>query len=393
MQAFDATKNPPAPYNIWFWLACGVSVVGPSVLLIFLSVWQQQISIDQVVFTQQIDTMEGYHDYRSFSCATNIYFDDNLLRKVNTKFESVERIYVPPGLVRVPARYTHPHVGTQYVRQDIVPQLVKMLAKAHQVGIDLRVNSAYRSYERQQEIYQYSTEVLLITRPERAARPGYSEHQLGSAIDISLYPNNARVGYDWLLNNGYDYGFILSYPEGSEDTTGYLHEPWHWRYVGDSISGYVEENDVLFNHQKGLLLPSPFAEGMEVPYEYLGRDLWVWKMREGADLLQSMVAGNEETGVEEELLIIMNMFTDGLISLDTEPSVIEGWLSVGETAHYVDRSGRKWKHTSLVSVENKIGLSALEVLYHESVGYMVIGHDEGAASDRMVAEFTTTCGI
>ena len=88
---------------------------------------------------------------------------------------------------------------------------------------------------------------------EIAARPGHSEHQTGLALDIFCTTNsNTKTfkdseAYQWLLNNAYKYGFILRYPEGKENITGFTFESWHYRYVGTEIATYIYENDITFD--------------------------------------------------------------------------------------------------------------------------------------------------
>lgn len=74
------------------------------------------------------------------------------------------------------------------------------------------------------------------------ARPGFSEHETGLALDINLDTgiNNEDVYY-WLVNNSYKYGFIIRYPEGKTSITGILYEPWHIRYLGK------EAAEVMYN--------------------------------------------------------------------------------------------------------------------------------------------------
>ena len=109
-------------------------------------------------------------------------------------------------------------------------------------GFYIDVESAYRSSEMQREIYENSKNTY---GEEHAnifvARPGYSEHETGLAIDICMKLDDKWINeFDEGLNDCYkllhrvcaDYGFILRYPEGKEDITGYHYEPWHLRYLG-----------------------------------------------------------------------------------------------------------------------------------------------------------------
>ena len=111
----------------------------------------------------------------------------------------------------------------------------KMLKAAANDGIYLTCLSGYRSYYEQKELYESYIRMYGKTEADRlCARPGYSEHQTGMAMDI----NNYRGWFDdspeaaWLEKHCCEYGFILRYPRGKESITGYRYECWHIRYIG-----------------------------------------------------------------------------------------------------------------------------------------------------------------
>lgn len=121
-------------------------------------------------------------------------------------------------------------------------------------GYDMDIVSGYRSKERQQKIFNNIASKRGIAYAKKyVAYPGYSEHQTGLALDVCLYldnwfyvehdlPDNFR---EFLHKNIYKYGFILRYPEGKEDITGYNHEPWHIRYINDAeLAKYIYENNI-----------------------------------------------------------------------------------------------------------------------------------------------------
>ena len=109
----------------------------------------------------------------------------------------------------------------------------------------LFINSAFRSYETQVDLFaakveQYGEEKALI----HSAKPGHSEHQSGLAVDVSLAGGSCAIlacfgqteAGKWLAENGWQFGFIIRYPDGWQPTTGYTYEPWHLRYVGAEVS-------------------------------------------------------------------------------------------------------------------------------------------------------------
>ena len=115
----------------------------------------------------------------------------------------------------------------------------KMQSDASSEGIGLNVISGYRSYSRQNSIYNnYVSRDGRNAADRYSARPGHSEHQTGLAADInSLGQDFADTNEGkWLNDNCYKYGFIIRYPRGKENITGYMFEPWHIRYVGSNLA-------------------------------------------------------------------------------------------------------------------------------------------------------------
>ncbi|MGD9934338.1 MAG: D-alanyl-D-alanine carboxypeptidase family protein [Dehalococcoidia bacterium] len=116
-----------------------------------------------------------------------------------------------------------------------------MKADASAEGIDIFIISAYRSYDVQKQLYDQ--EVAAFGPDQNtSAKPGHSEHQLGTTIDINELSGSfgdTPAGI-WLQQNAPRYGFVMSYPPGREGQTGYAYEPWHWRYVGPgTASSYL----------------------------------------------------------------------------------------------------------------------------------------------------------
>lgn len=110
--------------------------------------------------------------------------------------------------------------------------VIDLFSAAKEAGFDdLVVTSGYRTYARQQEIYDEAADKAYVQKP------GASEHQTGLAVDIQLFAGGMeRLGETeqgiWLAENAYKYGFVLRYPEGREDITGIAYESWHFRFVG-----------------------------------------------------------------------------------------------------------------------------------------------------------------
>jgi LAS superfamily LD-carboxypeptidase LdcB len=129
------------------------------------------------------------------------------------------------------------------VSAKIVNGLTQMLADAQAGGHTIGLTSAYRSYSNQVETYNNWVRVngSYAAADTVSARPGYSEHQTGFAVDLScagasLDSFTGKPCHVWLQANAHKYGFIQRYMPGKEAVTGYNAESWHWRYVGESTA-------------------------------------------------------------------------------------------------------------------------------------------------------------
>ena len=145
--------------------------------------------------------------------------------------------YEPADLVELDAHGTTLALSREghRLRAHVVPDLLQMTEAARAEGVTLLVSSAYRSYLYQEELYAYWVEELGREEADRvSARPGTSQHQLGTTIDFGCicdaFAHTAAGG--WMAANAWRFGFSLSYPEGYEAETGYAHESWHFRYIG-----------------------------------------------------------------------------------------------------------------------------------------------------------------
>lgn len=135
--------------------------------------------------------------------------------------------------------------GAQYLRAEALTALREMFEGAGADGFVLQVNSSFRSYQTQADTYNYWVQTYGKEQADRtSARPGHSEHQLGTTADVGargqfLEDFIGTAEADWLAANAWKYGFIISYPDGKEDITGYAYEPWHVRYVGKDVAADV----------------------------------------------------------------------------------------------------------------------------------------------------------
>ena len=129
---------------------------------------------------------------------------------------------------------------------------LKMYNDAKEAGYGFKINSAYRSYEKQNTLYnRYVASDGKEEADTYSARPGHSEHQTGYAFDVRDYPYtnedySKTKSFKWVSENAYKYGFILRFPKDKEYITGYQYESWHYRYCGIECSTYIHNHDITF---------------------------------------------------------------------------------------------------------------------------------------------------
>lgn len=141
------------------------------------------------------------------------------------------------------------------LRAEVADQLSDLFDAAQEEGHRLRVISGYRSHTTQRETYDYWVRTTGRKAADAtSARPGHSEHQTGLAVDLDNDKGTCYLDQcfgdtaegRWLAEEAHRFGFVISYPEGQRERTGYTYEPWHVRYVGPTVAGDM--------HREGFLL-------------------------------------------------------------------------------------------------------------------------------------------
>lgn len=154
--------------------------------------------------------------------------------------------YKPDDLVKINEKYASD--DKLYASRLSVNAFIEMHDAALKDGYEIVINSAYRSYQDQQDIADLYLGVYGQNYVNNyVAKPGFSEHQTGLAFDIGSRKVNVFANseeYKWMLENSYKYGFINRFPKKYENITGFRSEPWHFRYVGKDIAKYIYENDI-----------------------------------------------------------------------------------------------------------------------------------------------------
>lgn len=175
--------------------------------------------------------------------------DEELLQKYS-KVYFLNEHYQPGDLSQLPQKWVAEGKDDEYIHGKVKKFLINMLENAEKDGIDLRVISAFRSFDEQAQLKGSYTVQYGSGANTFSADQGYSEHQLGTTVDLTTkqlgnsYTSIAQTeAFKWLQDNAYKYGFVLSYPEGNQY---YIYEPWHWRFVGRDLARDLDRRGESF---------------------------------------------------------------------------------------------------------------------------------------------------
>lgn len=201
----------------------------------------------------EIDTSVTYvnigldNDY--YTNVSKITNQEDILVLVN-KYHVLESNYEPNDLEAISSKYNRSVNGK--LRKVAKEAFEKMCEAAKKDNITIYNGSGYRSYNYQKSLYNRYVSIDGLKAAETySARPGYSEHQTGLALDIingrGFFISHTDKEYTWLINNSYKYGFILRYPKGKENITGYMYEEWHFRYLGLDVAKKVYDSNITYD--------------------------------------------------------------------------------------------------------------------------------------------------
>ena len=165
------------------------------------------------------------------------------------KYYKLDKDYEPEDLTVINSKFAS---GTQKLRKEAADKFEEMASDMLKENLKIYAGSTYRSYSYQEGLYNRCVKKDGFKEAETySARAGYSEHQLGLAVDIVNgkwnYLSEGDKEYTWLINNSYKYGFILRYPHESEYITGYVFEDWHFRYLGIELATKVYESKLTYD--------------------------------------------------------------------------------------------------------------------------------------------------
>jgi len=165
--------------------------------------------------------------------------DKELLQKYS-KIYFLNEHYTPQNLSTIDRKYVYNQDEIYQIHTKVQPYLYRMFDAAASNSQPLEIISAFRSFGVQASLKTSYKITYGSGANQFSADQGYSEHQLGTTIDLttpslgaSFTKFETAVVYQWLLDNAYQYGFVLSYPKNN---LYYQFEPWHWRFVGVSLA-------------------------------------------------------------------------------------------------------------------------------------------------------------
>ena len=191
---------------------------------------------------------------------TREHYEDPVVLECNDMLAPVNKTHrlpedcAPQNLVVLPAWASHN--AEQRLTEESAAALLRMFTEAGEQGHEIMTRSTYRSYQTQVWTYQSHVDRIGREAADRiSARPGHSEHQLGTTADITTPQVNYQLTTDlantsagqWAAEHAWAHGFVMSYPEGTEHITGYSFEPWHFRYVGVDVARDVRSRGITLH--------------------------------------------------------------------------------------------------------------------------------------------------
>lgn len=217
----------------------------------------------------------GYLDDKTLEKINEVYitrlcpkptkeFPDFLLFNIS-KNNRLPLDYIPSDLERLSNDVDSD--GIVCLRKEAKEKLIEMLNDAKKEGLEIIVVSGFRRSEIQEFLYNTFFKKNNKKTFDIIALPGHSEHQLGTVVDLDSKRNRTSLEshFDktpegkWLIENAWKYGFVLSYPKGKGQITGYEYEPWHYRYVDQEVASIVKNKNItLIEYLNNLYISRSF---------------------------------------------------------------------------------------------------------------------------------------
>lgn len=204
-----------------------------------------EISLTEVIALVNVHRDEDYYENMD---VTDTSKGNTML--VN-KYNALSKDYEIENLTNISKTYSYG--DNKKLNKEAYDAFISLADDAKKEGYTILIVSSYRTYQDQEDVWKdYKASFGTKKADAYAARAGSSEHETGLAIDVAdYYDKNDKFedteSFQWMQANAHKYGYILRYPKGKENITGYSYEAWHYRYVGVETATKVFNEGITYD--------------------------------------------------------------------------------------------------------------------------------------------------
>lgn len=207
------------------------------------------VILGTIIFVGGVNPLLGLSNHKNSYISENVSTKSSKYLMLVNKKNPLSLDYEPENLVKPNVKFlSDTSEESRQMDEKAARALEELFQGAKKENITLLGSSAYRSYRSQVKVLNDEISSKGVDYANKyVAKPGKSEHQSGLSIDVtneSRCFDKTSLEAKWLANNAYRFGFILRYPEGKENITGYNYEPWHIRYVGKDAAKDIYERNI-----------------------------------------------------------------------------------------------------------------------------------------------------
>lgn len=204
-----------------------------------------EISLTEVIALVNVHRDQDYYENME---VTDTSIGNTML--VN-KYNALSKDYEVEDLKTISKTYSYG--DNKKLNKEAYDAFISLADNAKKEGYTILIVSSYRTYQDQEDVWKdYKASFGTKKADAYAARAGSSEHETGLAIDVADYNDKndkfeATESFKWMQTNAHKYGYILRYPKGKENITGYSYEAWHYRYVGIDTATKVYNEGITYD--------------------------------------------------------------------------------------------------------------------------------------------------
>ena len=204
-----------------------------------------EISLTEVIALVNVHRDQDYYENME---VTDTSIGNTML--VN-KYNALSKDYEVEDLKTISKTYSYG--DNKKLNKEAYDAFISLADDAKKEGYTILIVSSYRTYQDQEDVWKdYKASFGTKKADAYAARAGSSEHETGLAIDVADYNDKndkfeATESFKWMQTNAHKYGYILRYPKGKENITGYSYEAWHYRYVGIDTATKVYNEGITYD--------------------------------------------------------------------------------------------------------------------------------------------------